>query len=199
MEPLSRLRECISRAFGRKWAPISLTALFLLGFVLGLIFSRTPAFYEYHLRAVDRYLDRVVYSDGSVVGIFFARFAGNAVILILLTAGGVHPLTLVLPATVFLFRAYTFGGALAVLFSAYEASGALVAVVLYLPVHLLLDAVFLLAASLAFSRAAAFRFCTSDLCELLLDLAVLLVLILLVCLFEALLLFALFHPLGNLV
>lgn len=196
MAPLSLLCDCFSRAFRRKWAPIALSVLFLAGFLCGAALFHTPAFYDYHLRIVDRFLDRVCYSDRSVVIIFFERTAGNVLFLVLLCLGGLHPAALFLPTAAIAFRAYLFGGSFVALFSVYRVAGGLVALALYLPVHLLLDAVFLCAASLAFSRAFSFRFCAGDLKEWLLDLLLLSAAVAAVCLFEAFLLAVLFHPIG---
>ena len=164
----------------------------------GIVFVKTPAFYEFHLKQCDRFLDRVCYSDRNVFLIFLERTAGSALLLILVLVGGLHPALLPLPVLVLLYRSYTFGGVLAVLFSVYSVPGAVVAIVLYLPIHLLLDALLLLAAGVSFWRAFCFSFCAGDWKELLCDLLFLLALLVLVCLVEMILLFALFHPLGNL-
>lgn len=164
----------------------------------GIIFCNTPAFYEYHLKICDRFLDRVCYSDRSVFLIFLERTTGCVLVLLPVLAGGFHPVCLPLPALVLVFRGYTFGGTLAILFSVYEFSGALVAIVLYLPVRLLTDCVLLIAAAVSCSRAFRFSFCSGDLRDLLLDLAFFAVCMVLVCLLEMLLLLVLFHPLGNL-
>ena len=197
MNPLFLLHELILRAFERKWAIVSLFLLVLCSTMCGIILVKTPTFYEYHLRICDRFLDRVCYSDRSVVLIFFERCAGNVLILLLLLAGGIHPAALVLPTTAIAFRAYTFGGTLAILFSVYNMAGAMVAFTLFLPIHLLIDCIFLLAGSISFSRAFCFRFTSSDFRELLFDFLLLSGLIVLVCLLEGILLGVLFHPIGN--
>lgn len=166
--------------------------------ICGLALVQTPVFYDYHLNLCDRFLDRVCYSDKSVFLIFLERTTGNALVLLLLLAGGIHPAALLLPSAVLCYRAYTFGGTLAVLFSVYRAAGALVAFVLYLPVHLALDAIFLLAATLSASRAFCFRFLFCDFKELFTDFLFLLLAVALVCFLEMLLLGVLFHPIGNL-
>lgn len=165
----------------------------------GIVLVKTPVFFDYHLKSCDRFLDRVCYSDRNVFLIFFERSAGNVLILLLLFLGGLHPAALILTGCTVLFRAYTFGGMLGILFSVYKMSGALVAFVLYMPVHLLLDVIFLASAALAFSRAICFRFTAHDFKELLSEYLCFSVLTVAVCLFEAFLLLVLFHPLGNLV
>ncbi len=164
----------------------------------GIVFIKTPAFYEYHLKICDRFLDRVCYSDRSVFLIFLERTAGNALLLVLVLAGGLHPACLPLPAVVLLYRSYTFGGTLAILFSVYAFPGAVVAFVLYLPIHLLVDVALLLAAGTSVCRAFCFSFCAGDWKELLCDFLAFLALLVLICLLETVLLLALFHPLGNL-
>lgn len=198
MNPLSLLRELLLRAVERKWAMVSLLFLFICGTMCGIIFIKTPTFYEYHLKICDRFLDRVCYSDRSVFLIFIERTAGNVFFLILLLIGGLHPAALIIPATALVFRAYTFGGTLTILFSTYEISGALVAFALYLPIHLMLDILFLIAASLSFFRAFCFRFESGAFRELFFDFFICTIIICLICLIEAFILGVLFHPLGNL-
>lgn len=190
--------ELISRAFERKKTLIFFLLLFLASFFLGIFFLKTPIFFEYHLRVCDRFLDRVCYSDRNVFSIFFERFCGNLLFLVLIFAGGLHPAALVLPSVMLCYRAYLFGGTLHIFFTVYRASGVFVALCLYLPIHLLLDAVFLLSFALDLSRAFCFRFSASDWRELSLDLLLLGAAVLLFCLLEMLLLAALFHPIGNL-
>lgn len=191
-------QDCFHRAVERKRTLIVFAVLFLLGGILGAIFIKTPAIYDYHLNLCDRFIGRVCFSDKSVFVIFLERTAGNAVFLALIIIAGVHPVGLAVPPAVLVFRAYTFGGSVAVFFSVYGVSGALIALVLYIPVHLLLDVVFLCATSISCGRAGAFRFCKGDFRTLALDFLVLLILVALICLLEMILLLALFHPIGNL-
>ena len=88
---------------------------------------------------------------------------------------------------------------LTLLFSVYGMTGALICFTICLPVHLLLDLVFLCASSLSCFRAFRFSFCGDDLKELLSDFLFFLALVALICLIEMLLLLTLFHPIGNLV
>lgn len=199
MDLISPIRELCSRALSQKIILICLFALTLCSTVCAIIFLKTPAFFDYHLKICDRFLDRVCYSDRSVVVICFERTAGCAFYLLLILLGGLHPAALVLPSCALVFRAYNFGGMLAILFSVYKFSGAIVAFTLYLPIHLLLDVLLFAAASISFSRAFCFRFCTSDFKELLLDFLLFLLLVFAVCVVEAILLGVFFHPLGNLV
>ncbi len=192
------LKELFLRAFQRKWIVLCLFLLLLSSTMCGIVFIKTPTFYEYQLRICDRFLDRVCYSDRSVFLIFIERTAGCALLLFLVLIGGVHPAALALSAMVMAFRGYTFGGTVAILFSVYGMSGAIVAFALYIPIRILADGVLLLAAAVSFSRAFCFRFCAGDIKELLADFLLLSVLILMICLLEAVLLAALFHPLGNL-
>lgn len=202
MDPISFCRDTcygvFSRAFERRRTLILLLVLVLVGAICGMAFFKTPAFYEFHLRSCDRFLDRICYSDRNVFVLFLERTGGCVLLVALYLIGGVHIAGLFLPAAGILFRAYTFGGTVAVLFSVYRLPGALVVFVLYLPIRIMTDAVLLLAAALSVARAPAFCFSRSDFRDLLLDFAVLSLLIVLVCLIEAILLLALFHPLGNL-
>ncbi|MDE6059381.1 MAG: hypothetical protein K2G44_04995 [Clostridia bacterium] len=126
------------------------------------------------------------------------RFLGNTVYLAIILCAGVHWAGLILPSLVFSYRAYTFGGSLAIFFSVYKMSGALIVFVLYLPVHLLLDVIFISASTLSFGRAKCFRFKREDFLMLLRDFLILLSFVLAVCFVELILLVMLFHPIGNL-
>lgn len=194
---MNLFRDCISRILEKKLTLLIFAVVFLCGIILGIAFVKTPAVYYYHLNLCDRFVDRVCYSERNVFVIFFERTLGHAVILAVVLLGGIHIAGLFLPAAVLLFRACTFGGSLAVFFSVYRLSGVLIVFVLYLPIHLLLDAVFLGAAVISVSRAPRFRFAKADFTELLHDFLALAVLVVLICLLEMILLFALFHPLGN--
>ncbi len=198
MSPFSCLRDCLWRGLERKKTLLAFCAVFLLGMVLGLCCFRAPAVFEYHFNLCDRFMSRVCYSDRSVVLIWFERTAGCTVVLALVLLGGIHIAGVALPAALLLYRAYTFGGSLGVFFTVYGGTGVLIVTVLYLPIHLLTDAVLLLAASVSCGRAAHFCFTRRELLELLLDFAVFAVLILAIYLLEALVLLAVFHPLGNL-
>lgn len=198
MSPLFCVKETILRAFERKWAIAVLLLLVFASTVCGIVLVRTPAFYEFHLRVCDRYLNRVCYSDTSVFLIFFERTAGGLSLLLLVMCGGLHPAALLLPTSALALRGYLFGGSLAILFTVYRAAGALVVFTVYLPVHLLLDALLLLAAANSFCRALRFRFCAWDFKELLLDAAVFAALVAVCFLLEAFLLGVLYHPIGDL-
>lgn len=189
------VRDCLLRAIERKKTLLMFAALFLLSAVLGLCFVNRPAVYYYHINLCGRYVDRVCFSDANVFLIFLKRTAGHALLLLLIVAGGIHPATVVLSASVLVYRAYTFGGSLYILFSVYGMTGALIALILYLPIHMLIDGVFLLGCSLSCGRARCFS--RGNLLELLYDFLVLLALIALICLLEMILLLALFHPIGN--
>lgn len=191
------LKDCFSRVCCRKRTLIILGAVFLAGMILGICFVKTPAFYEFHLNQCDRYLTRVCYSERSVFVIFLERTAGCAVLLAVTLICGMHFVGLAVPVAVILYRSYTFGGQIAILFGVYGVSGSLVALVLYLPIHLLTDALLLFGAALSFDRCRRFHFGKHDFCELALDFAALLLLAAAVCLFEMILLLAIFHPLGN--
>lgn len=197
MNPLFLLRDCCGRAVNNKKTLLAFLFVLLISALCGMIFVKTPAVYSYHLTICERFVDRVCFSSRSVFLIFLERTAGHFLILLLLLCAGIHTAGLIVTPAVICFRAYTFGGSLVIFFTVYRFTGALIVFVLYLPVHLLIDAVLLLAVSLSFSRARCFRFCADDWKGLLLDLVVLFVLILLICLIEAFLLLALFHPLGN--
>lgn len=198
MNLLSLFRELICRVLERKKTLIVFAMLYLVFVALGIVFIKTPAIYSYHINLCDRFIDRICYSQQSVILIFIERLAGNAIYLTLLLCSGVHTAGLVLLPVILGYRAYTFGGSLAIFFSVYRMSGVLIVFVLYLPIHLLLDAVFLCATSVSFFRAKRFRFKGDDFTALLRDFILLLVLVAAICLLEMLLLLVVFHPLGNL-
>lgn len=198
MNLLFCVRECVCRALARKKTLIIFAAVFLLGMIIGLCCIQTPAIYVYHLKICDRFIDRICYSDRSVFLIFLERTGGNLLLLFLFLAAGMHFAALALPPALILYRAYTFGGSLYIFCSVYGASGVLIAFVLFFPIHVAIDLIYLCATTLSCCRAPQFRFGKGEFRELLLDFLVLSLLILLVCLVEAILLAALFHPLGNL-
>lgn len=191
------VRDCFGRALSRKTMLIIFAVCFLVVAILGMSIS-TPAFYDYHLTLCERFVSRVCYSQRSVILIFLERFAGNMLFLALMIASGIHVAALAIPPVVLAYRAYTFGGSIAVFFSVYQLSGALIVFALYLPIHILVDAVLLVSVSLSCARAPRFRFCKEDFKEMLYDFLVLLALIAIICLLEMILLLVLFHPLGNL-
>lgn len=190
-------RDCFGRALVRRKTPIVFAVVFVLCFILGIAFIGSPSVYDYHLNACERFLDRVCFSCRSVFVIFLERTAGNALFLALFLLSGIHPTGLVLPPALFVYRAYTCGGSIAIFFSVYGFTGVFVGLVLYFPVHLALDFIFLVASSLSCDRARKFRFCKEEACSLLSDFVVLLIAVAAVCLVEAILLLVLFHPLGN--
>lgn len=199
MDPFFCVRDVFSRALEHKKLLAAFAAGFLICVILGAVFVKTPAGYNYHLRIAEKFLDRVCFSERSVVVIFFERTAGHALLLALVLLGGIHAAAIVLPSVVLFYRACTFGGSLVIFFSVYRLTGALVVFALYLPVHLLIDCVLLLGTSLSCGRAKGFCFCGGDWLLLLRDFLTLLALIAIVCLAEMILLLALFHPLGNVV
>ena len=198
MNLFSLLRDCFSRVFERKITLIVLVCLFFVATVLGVLFITTPAIYSYHLNLCDRFVDRVCYSETSVFLIFLERLAGNCVFVAVILCSGVHVVGLFLPPIVLVYRAYTFGGSLAIFFSVYKISGVLIVFALYLPIHLLIDAVLIGATVLSFSRARCFCFTQEDILGLLRDFLILIVLIAAICLLECILLAVLFHPIGEL-
>ena len=198
MNLLSFWKETLAEIVARKKTLAVFAALFAVCGVLGICFIKTPAIYGYHLNLCDRFIDRVCYSDRSVILIFFERTCGNALLLCVVLFSGVHPVGLILPPIVLAYRAYSFGGSLAIFFSVYRVSGALIVFVLYLPIHLLIDAVLIGATALSCARASHFRFCKGDLIRLVRDVLLLTAIITIICFLEMLLLLVLFHPLGNL-
>lgn len=192
-----RFRDCLSRTFERKKTLIVFAALFAVGMILGLIFVTTPAIYDYHITICDRFVNRVCFSDRNVFEIFLERTLGHAVLLLVIALSGIHPVGCVFPPVVLLYRAYTFGGSLYIFFSVYRLSGALIVVGLYLPVHLLIDAVLCFAGSLSYARCRRFCFSRQDWLLLFADFLVFFCFVLAIGLAEMLLLLALFHPLGN--
>lgn len=181
----------------RKKTMIAFAVLCLVSFVLGIIFIKTPSAYEYYLKLCDRFIDRICFSQVSVVLIFVERTVGFTLIVALILFAGIHPAGLIIPPAVLVYRFYTFGGSVAIFLSVYRMTGVLIVTVIYFPVHLLVDFVCIMATSLSCSRACRFRFSKEDFCELGTDLLILFSLIAAICLLEMLLLLILFHPLGN--
>ena len=198
MNFLSLFRELLGRVISRKKTLLAFGVVFLIGVILGMLFIKTPSVYGYHLKLCDRFIDRVCYSDRNVFFIFIERTSGNVLLVGLILCAGLHPVGLILQPVILVYRAYMFGGSLAIFFTVYRMSGALIVFVLYLPIHLLIDAVLLCATALSCARANSFRFCTEDLTALVRDAVFLIVLVAAICFLEMVLLLALFHPLGNL-
>lgn len=198
MNLLFYFRELISRILQRKKTLIVLACIYVMFIVLGILFITTPAIYAYHINLCDRYVDRVCYSNESVFVIFLERLFGNAIYLFMILCAGIHWAGLILPSLVLAYRAYTFGGSLVIFFSVYKMSGALIVFVLYLPIHLLLDVIFMSASTLSFARAKCFRFKGDDFAALFRDFLLLLCIVLAVCFVEMILLVMLFRPIGNL-
>lgn len=181
----------------RKKTLIVFSVVFFVSFILGIALIGTPAAYDYHLNACDRFIDRICFSQNSVILIFFERAAGNALLLAAFCISGIHIACLVLPPALLVYRAYTCGGSVAIFFSVYGVTGILIALVLYLPVHLLIDGCCISATALSFGRARGFRFCKTDFIGLFFDYLILLLMVIAICLLEMILLLVLFHPLGN--
>lgn len=197
MRLLLPVKECFGRAFEKKVVLIVFAILFVVGMALGIVFIKTPAIYDYHLNRCERFIDSVCFSDRSVFLIFLERIAEHALILALLLAAGIHPVGLVITPVIVVFRAYTFGGSLAIFFTVYRMTGALIAIAFYLPVHILFDCIFFAAVALSFGRAFSFRFCKRNFSEVLKDLIILLIFTAVVCIVEMILLLILFHSVGN--
>ena len=197
MNLFSHFRDCFARAFERKKTLIVFAVLFVFAMLLGIVFIKTPAIYDYHLSRCERFIDSICFSDRSVFLIFLERIAGHALILALLLVAGIHPVGLVITPIIVVFRAYTFGGSLSIFFSVYRMTGALIAIAFYLPVHIMFDVIFLVVVSLSFNRAFGFRFCKRDFAQLLRDSLIFLIFTVLVCIVEILLLLLLFHSVGN--
>lgn len=197
MRLLLPVKECFGRVFEKKTILIVYAVLFIIGMALGIVFIKTPAIYDYHLNRCESFIDSVCFSDRSVFLVFLERFAGHALILALLLATGIHPVGLVITPVIVVFRAYTFGGSLAIFFSVYRMTGALIAIAFYIPVHIMFDCIFIAAVALSFNRAFAFRFCRPDFAELIKDLIIFLIFTVIVCIVEILLLLILFHSVGN--
>lgn len=193
------LKNCFGRIFCRKKTFISLIILFLCSTICGIVFVKTPSVYEYHFNMCERFIDKVCFSSTSVFLIFIERTAGNVLILAFFVIAGIHPAACVLPPVILIYRAYTFGGSLFIFCSVYRFTGVLVAFLLYFPIHIMIDFIFICASTCSFSRSACFGFRKSDLVELLNDFLLFVLIITLICLAEALFLFALFHPLGSIV
>ena len=197
MRLLLPVKECFGRVFEKKAVLIVFALLFLAGIALGIVFVKTPAMYDYHLNRCERFIDNVCFSDHNVFIVFLERMAGHALILALLLVSGIHPVGLVITPVVAVFRAYTFGGSLAIFFSVYRMTGALIAIAFYLPVHIMFDCIFIAVISLSFRRAFCFRFSKHDFGDLLRDGIIFLLFIIIVALIEMLLLLILFRSVGN--
>lgn len=196
MDPFSYVRDCFSRAVERRRTLFILALLFVVFAVLGACFARSDVMFEYNQNACARFIDRVCYSDTSVFVLFLKRTAGHAALFALVLLGGLHPVTMLFPMSVLLYRAFAFGGSLVIFFTVYGVSGAVIVFVLYLPIHLLIDAALLLASSCSFGRCRC-SLCREEIVGIALDFLCFLALTAIICLVEAALLFALFHPLGN--
>lgn len=191
------LRGFFGRALERKKTMIFLAVLVLLFTILGMCFINTPAVYEYHLSICESFLTDVCFSDTNVFFIFLERTGGCALLAALILAGCLHPVALALPVSVLIFRSFTFGGCLYVFFNQYGLSGAMIVVILYFPIHLITDAVLVVAATVTCGRAFRFCFAAVDLWGLFLDFLTVLCLIAFICLAEMVLLLTLFHPIGK--
>lgn len=190
-------KTCFERALARKKTLVAFAVVCLASFILGIVFIKTPAAYDYYLKLCDRFIDRVCFSQTSVTVICLERAVGFLLIVTLVLLAGIHPAGCILPPAVLIYRFYTFGGSVAIFLSVYRMTGVLIVFVLYLPIHLLVDAACLLATAISYSRAFCFRFSKEDWCAFGCDLLVFLAVIVLICILEALLLLVLFHPLGN--
>lgn len=191
------VKDCIGRGLTRKKTLIAFAVLFLAGIVFGIVFLKTPAVYDYHLDRCNKYLEGVLYSGDNVLLILLKRTAGHAFLLAVLVIAGIHPAALVITPCVVAYRAYTFGGSMGIFVSVFRLSGALVIFPVYLPVRLLMDAIFLLAIATSFERASGFCFNRGCWKELACDFLVYFVLVLLVCILEMILLLIFFRPIGN--
>lgn len=196
MHPLVFAREALSRAWERKRTLIAFAALFLICTIVGITVGGAAS--AYHLQLCARYLRDVCYTQKSIFVVFLGRAAGCCLMAAFVLFAGMHVVGLVFPPLLLVFRAYTFGGCIAVFFSVYKFAGALIVFTLYLPVHLLVDAALLWATALSYARAPSFCFCRSDFFALLRDLALLAAVLVLICLAELLLLVVIVHPIGNL-
>ncbi len=191
------MESFFSRAWERKKTLVILAVLVLVFSILGMCFLDNPAVYEYHLSICESYLTDVCFSDTNVFLIFLERAGGCALLAALILAGGLHPVALLLPIAVLIFRSFTFGGSLYVFFDYYGISGAMVVFIIYLPNHLVTDALLVVAAAVTFGRAFRFCFTPSDFFDLLRDFLTILIFIAIICLAEMILLLALFHPIGK--
>lgn len=196
MHLLFCLQEMLSRALERKKALIAFCVLFLVCMIVGMSMSGAES--AYHLRLCKCFLQNVCYSDRNVFLIFLERTAGCWLLSAFILLAGIHIVCLALPPLIMAFRAYTFGGCLVLFFSVYRFTGALIVIALYLPVHLLVDAVLLWAALLSCDRARGFCFCRTDFMSILRDFVILAIILLLVCLLEMFLLLLFVRPVGNL-
>lgn len=197
MNFLPVIRDCARRALDKKIALCIFGGVFLIFAVLGLCFIKTPAIYAYHINICEKFVDNVCYSERSVFVLFIERSCGNLLMIGVAVLSGMHVCAIAVPSCVLIYRAYTFGGSLYIFFNVYRLSGALIVFVLYLPVHLLIDALLIAAMAIAIGRAPRFCFRRSDFCDLLRDFSVLALFVVAICLLEMILLLLIFHPIGN--
>lgn len=191
------LRSFFARVFERKKTLIFLALLTVIFTILGMCFLSSPTVYEYHLTLCENFILDVCYSDTNVFLIYIERLGGCALLIALMLVGCIHPIALLLPLAVIVYRAFTFGGCLFVFFDYYGMTGAMIVFIVYLPIHLLTDALLIFAATVTTERAFRFTFCASELFEVLWDALVLLLMAAAVYLAETVLLLALFHPIGK--
>lgn len=189
-------RAFLGRAVQQKRLLVLFFVLFALAFLLGIILAAAKVDYAQHLLRCERYFERVLYSARSVFLIFLERTASGAIVIAVLTACSVHPAAVALPTVLFVYRGYVCGGSVVVFVSAFGLGGVLVGLLLYLPVQLALTALYMLTASLSFSRSLTF--CGRELGALFMQFLCALVLVAAICLAELLLLLVIFRPLGGL-
>ena len=186
-----------ARALERKKTLIFLAAVLVIFTILGLCFVSSPAVYEYHLSVCDSFVLDVCFSDTNVFFIFLSRLGGCALLIALVLVGSLHPVAIILPVAVLVYRAFTFGGSLYVFFDFYGLSGAMIVLILYFPIHLLTDALLLLATSVSIGNAFRFCFTRADVFGLFKDFLTALLCAVFIYLAEMILLLALFHPIGK--
>lgn len=187
-EALIKLKE-------RKLIAIAVFSLYLTGLICGLVLANNAPSYDYFCRICDRYMNGFCFSKTNVFLLFLQRMCANVLFLIVFTGCGAHPAALiVLPVSV-VYRSYTFGGSLFVFFRVYGFSGMLVVFLLFLPVRLLVDTIYLCEGVFSVHNACYCR--KFDFRRIVRDFLLGVVCLAAVSLLEMLLLLIFFHPIGN--
>ncbi len=199
MHLFSYYHEKVRILLERRKTLVLFAALYAICLILGIVFIKTPSVYEYHFRSCERFLNRVCYSQTNVVLIFLKRTLGCCAYLALISVCSVHiiPACAMIP-TVLCYRAYTFGGAAWIFVSVYKMSGVFVLLVLYVPIRLLCDFIYVCCSVCSFARVKEFSWQKRDFAQLFSNFIRDCILIVAVCLFEMILLLVLYHPIGAL-
>ncbi len=193
------ISDSVGRIIERKKTLILFDAIYLVCMILGACFWKSASTYEYLLSLCDRFVRRICFSDCNLFLVFLERTAGRTLLIALMLASGIHWGCLWIAPVMLLYRAYTFGSCVIILFSVYRLTGIFIVFALYLPVHLCIDVLLISAAVLSCQRVGNFRFCRNDFYAILRDFGAIFLLICAISALEIILLGIIFHPAGNLI